>query len=194
MAGCRVDAFASHPLNSASASKCATSAYRGPITSCLLAPLLKLSLIRRLVVASPVVTCLHLASPFVMQPPHASILDPSSLFAPAGCYVASLCTASAYRCAAASRLAVLMPSPMRRHLCRRCNCDCHPRCIPSSWCHCPRCCRCRRPLPSLLLLVIVVVDVTHCALAIIVNFADRRAVAIVVVASSTSSLPVVPSP
>ena len=39
-AGCRVDASAPHPLDSASASKCATSAYQGPIASCLLAPLL----------------------------------------------------------------------------------------------------------------------------------------------------------
>ena len=54
-----------------------------------------LPLVRRLVVASPVVACLYLASPFVAQPPHASILDPSSLFAPAG-------------------------SPMFRRSCRRC--------------------------------------------------------------------------
>ena len=33
-------------------------------------------LICRLVVASPVVMCLRLVSPFVAQPPHASILDP----------------------------------------------------------------------------------------------------------------------
>ncbi len=54
-------------------------------------------LVRRLVVASPVVVCLRLTSHFVGQPPHASILDPSSLFMPAGCRVASLCTASASR-------------------------------------------------------------------------------------------------
>jgi hypothetical protein len=54
-------------------------------------------LVRRLVVASPVVVCLRLTSHFVGQPPHASILDPSSLFTPAGCRVASLCTASASR-------------------------------------------------------------------------------------------------
>ena len=40
----------------------------------------RLPLVRRLVVASPVVACLRLASHFVGQPPHASILDPSSLF------------------------------------------------------------------------------------------------------------------
>ena len=39
-AGCHVDASASHPLDSASAFKRATSACRGPIASCLLAPLL----------------------------------------------------------------------------------------------------------------------------------------------------------
>ena len=108
----------------------------------------RLSLVRRLVVASPVVACLRLASPFVVQPPHASILDPSSLFAPAGCCVASLCTASTSRHAAASRLAVFLPSPMRRRL-RRCrDCDCHPRRIPLRWRHCPRRHRRRRPPPS----------------------------------------------
>ena len=66
--------------------------------------------------------CLRLASPFVMQPPHASILDPSSLFAPAGCRAAfaSLYTASTFGCAVTSELAVLLPLPMRRHSCRRC--------------------------------------------------------------------------
>ena len=54
----------------------------------------RLPLVRRLVVASPVVACLRLASHFFGQPPHASILDPSSLFTPAGCCVASLRTAS----------------------------------------------------------------------------------------------------
>jgi hypothetical protein len=43
-------------------------------------------------------------------------------------------------------------------------------------------------------MVIVVVDVARCAVAIIVNFVVRRAVAVVVVALSTSSSPVVPSP
>ena len=38
--GCRVDASASHRLDSASASKRATLAYRGPVASCPLAPLL----------------------------------------------------------------------------------------------------------------------------------------------------------
>jgi hypothetical protein len=41
-------------------------------------------------------------------------------------------------------------------------------------------------------MVIVVVDVARCAVAIIVDFAVRRAVAIVVFASLT--LPVAPSP
>jgi hypothetical protein len=43
-------------------------------------------------------------------------------------------------------------------------------------------------------MVIVVVDVARCAVAIIIDFAVRRAVAIVVVASSTSSSPVAPTP
>jgi hypothetical protein len=38
---------------------------------------------------------LHLTSPFIVRPPHKSILDPPSLFTPAGCRVTSLCTASA---------------------------------------------------------------------------------------------------
>jgi hypothetical protein len=99
----------------------------------------RLSLVRRLV---------GFVSPFVAQLPHASILDPSSLFAPAGCRVASLRTASASRRATASRLAVSSPSPMRRRLRRRRDCDCHPRCILSSWRHRPCCRRRQRPLPS----------------------------------------------
>jgi hypothetical protein len=43
-------------------------------------------------------------------------------------------------------------------------------------------------------MVIVVVDVARCAVAITIDFAVRRAVAIVVVASSTSSSPVAPTP
>ncbi len=35
---------------------------------------------------------------------------------------------------------------MRRRFCRRCDCNCHPRRIPSSWHHCPlHCRRCRIP-------------------------------------------------
>jgi hypothetical protein len=55
----------------------------------------RLPLVCQLVVASPVVACLGLASHFVGQPPHPSILDPFSLFTPAGCCVTSLRTASA---------------------------------------------------------------------------------------------------
>ncbi len=47
-----------------------------------------LPLVCQLVVASPVVACLCLTSPFVMQLPHASILNPPSWFAPAGCCIA----------------------------------------------------------------------------------------------------------
>ena len=43
-------------------------------------------------------------------------------------------------------------------------------------------------------MVIVVVDVARCAIAIIVDFAVRRAVAIIVIASLTLSSPVAPSP
>jgi hypothetical protein len=43
-------------------------------------------------------------------------------------------------------------------------------------------------------MVIVVVNIARCAVAIIVDFAIRRAVAIVVIASSTSSSPVAPTP
>jgi len=101
-------------------------------------------------------------SPFVAQPQHASILDPSSLFVPAGCRVASLRTASASQRAAASWLAVSSLSPMHR------------------------------PLSSLLLtsvaIVVVVIVARHAvvpsrsrAVAIIVDFVVRRAVAIAVV-------------
>ena len=167
----------------------------------------RLSLVRRLVVASPVVACLCLASAFVAQLPHTSILDPSSLFAPADCCVASLRTASASRRAAASRLAMSSLSPMRRRLRRRRDCNCHPRRIPSSWRHRPHCHRRRRPSPlsstsidivvaviscHAVAMVIVVVDVARCAVAIVVNFAVRRAVVIVVVALLTSSSPVAP--
>jgi hypothetical protein len=73
-----------------------------------------LPLVCRLVVASPgVVACLRLASHFVGQPPHASILDPSSLFPPAGCHVASLCTASASRRAGAIAGVIKCTAPVR---------------------------------------------------------------------------------
>ena len=67
----------------------------------------------RLVVASPVVACLRLASHFVGQPPHASILDPSSLFMPAGCRVASLRTASSSRRAGAIAGVIKCTAPVR---------------------------------------------------------------------------------
>ncbi len=91
-AGCCIDASASHPLDSASARpiEAPLPLVHWCLSSCL-------PLIRRLVVALPVVACLRLASHFVGQPPHTSILDPSSLFTPAGCRVTSLRTASASR-------------------------------------------------------------------------------------------------
>ena len=210
MAGCRVDASASHPLDSASAStsKHATSAYRGPIASCVLAPLLPF------VSHSPTgchITCCRVPPPCVtFCRAAAAILYPSSLFPPAGCCVASLRTASTSQRVAVSRLAVLLPLLMRRRLRHHCDCDCHPRRIPSSWRYCPHP-RCRlRPSPSssstsvaivvvvvsrrAVTMVIVVVDVARCAIAIIVDFAVRRAVAIIVIASLTLSSPVAPSP
>jgi len=62
----------------------------------------RLPLVRWLVVASPVVACLRLASPVVAQAPYVSISNPSSLFVPAGCCVTSLRTASASRLATVS--------------------------------------------------------------------------------------------
>jgi len=55
---------------------------------------------------------LCLVSPFVEHPPHASILDPPSSFAPAGCSVTCICTASASQHAATSQLAVLLSSTL----------------------------------------------------------------------------------
>ena len=104
-----------------------------------------LPLICLLVVALPVVACLCFASLFAMQPPHAFILDPPSLFAPSGCCHASLCISSTSRRAPASRLAVcchcriagVVVVDAQRSLHHR-NCDCHPRCFSSSW-HCRPC-------------------------------------------------------
>ena len=79
-----------------------------------------LPLVSWLVVVSTAVACLRLASPFVTLPPHASIINPPSLFAPAGCRFASLRTTSASRRAAAWQLAVSLPSPIRRRCCRQC--------------------------------------------------------------------------
>ena len=160
MAGCRVDASASHPLDSASASKRATLAYQGPIASCLLAPLLpfvsrspagcRIACCPMVIVVVDVVRCaVAIIVDFAVRASASRHLSsrscrmrPSSLLSPAGCCVASLRTASASRRAATSRLAVSLPSPMHRRL-RRCrDCDCHPCHIPSSWRHRP-CRRCR---------------------------------------------------
>ena len=112
---CRVNTSACRPLDSASATQCQPWPFDAPshlvrwrLSSCL-------PLICRLVVVPHAVTCLCLTSPFVAQPRHASILDPPSLFVPAGCRTSS--HTSAYQLATASRLAVLLPSPMNRHCC-----------------------------------------------------------------------------
>jgi hypothetical protein len=101
-----------------------------------------LPLVCQLVVASPVVACFRLASHFVGQPPHASILlDPSSLFTPAGCCVASLRTASASRRAGAIAGVIKCTAPVRppahrkappTPLQRRCAAACAPRCTTAA--------------------------------------------------------------
>ena len=56
MDGCRIDASTSHPLDSASASKCSTSAYQGPIAFCtLMLPLLFASCLPTCCCIAPVV-------------------------------------------------------------------------------------------------------------------------------------------
>ena len=121
----------------------------------------RLPLVRRLVVASPVVACLRLASHFLGQPPHASILDPSSLFTPAGCCVASLRTASTSQRAGAIAGVIKCTAPVRpparqkappTPLQRRCAAACAPQIVVGE----------RR------------------AVAIIVDFFARRAIAIIV--------------
>jgi hypothetical protein len=96
----------------------------------------RLPLVLRLVVTSPVVACLRLASHFVGQPPHASILDPSSLFTPAGCRVASRRIASASRRAGAIAGVITCTAPVRSParwkapptpLQRRCAAACAPQ-------------------------------------------------------------------
>ena len=104
-AGCRADASTSRPLDSASASHFSMPIEApSPLVHWCLST--RLPLVHRLVVTSPVVVCLRLVSPFVAQPPHASIFDPPSLFSTAGCHVANIRTAPASRRAVASLLAV----------------------------------------------------------------------------------------
>jgi hypothetical protein len=201
-AGCCVDASTSHPLNSASASKHATTAYRGPIASCLLAPLLPF--VSRLP-AGCRIACCHVPTPCVpfCYAAAARVHPQPLLFVRAswllrcisshrlrpltrrrlttGCVVA---VANAQASSPSSRLQ-LSPSS-------------HPVELGSS--------------PSLSSLstyvaivaivvsrravdmVVVVVDVARCAVTIVAYFAVRCAVTIVIVASSRLLSPVAPSP
>ncbi len=77
-AGCRADASASHPLDSASASNAQRQPIEAPFPLVAWRLSSHLPLVRRLVVTSPVVACLCLTSPFVAPAPHPSSLDPSS--------------------------------------------------------------------------------------------------------------------
>ena len=94
-----------------------------------------LPLVRRLIVTSPVVVRLRLVSPFVVQPPHGSILDPPSLFLPAGCRVTNICTNSAsrvtHRCLTTGCV-VVVDFNVRQ--------SCHHPHIPSRHCHRHRLC------------------------------------------------------
>ena len=125
----------SHPHDSASTSKCATSAYRGPITSHPLAPLLlfasclpagcRIACCR--VPPTSITFCCTAAARVHPQPllfVRASWLN--------GCRIAftSLHTASASQRATTSRLAVSLPLPMRRRSCRQC---CRPSRCGNYW-------------------------------------------------------------
>ena len=192
---CCVDASTCCPLDSASASQHATSS---PLVCWRLSS--HLHLVCRLVVASHIVACLHLASPFVAQPPLASILDPPSLFASAGCCIAPLRTASASRRAAASRLTtdrvvavteahVLLPmiaivALVRCHR-HRCHFPLHPTLSPvtlspSSLLPYSIVVVTHRPVAPPVVAIIIIV-VTPRAFAIIVDFVTRLAIAIVLV-------------
>ena len=89
------------------------NAHRGSVASCPWRLSSRSPLVCRLAVALPVVMCLRLVSPFVAQPPHASFLDPPSLFLSAGCCVANnICTTSASRRATTSLLAMLLSTTL----------------------------------------------------------------------------------
>ena len=147
-AGCRVDASASHPLDSASASKCTTSAYRGPIASCLLAPLLPF------VSRSPAgccIACCRVPPPCVTFCCAATArVHPRPLLFICGSWLSRRISSHRPRLLMRHRLTTgcVKPSLMCRRFCRHRDCYCHPRCIPSSWRHRPRRHRCQHPSPS----------------------------------------------
>ena len=68
------------------------NAHQDPVASCPLAPLFPFASHSPAGCHIVCVVCLCLASPFVAQPPHASIINPPCLFAPAGCRVAYIRT------------------------------------------------------------------------------------------------------
>ena len=106
-----------------------------PLVRCHLSS--RLPLVRRLVVPSPVVTCIRLASPFIFV--RASWVSRRiSLH----CLCLSMCCRLTPGCAIAIADVQVKFPLMCRHLHHHCDCDCHPRCTLSSWCRCP--CRCRR--------------------------------------------------
>ena len=108
-AGCRIDASASHPLNSASASqppsraRCLLSSGASPPICLSFAGWLLRCLLSCASASSHLLKRSRLTGPS---------LTPPSLFTPASCCIASLCTASASQCATALHLAVSSSSLM----------------------------------------------------------------------------------
>jgi hypothetical protein len=156
-AGCHVDASASHPLDSASASKRATLAYPGPIASCLLGPLLPFA--SRLPAGCRIACCRAPPPRITFCRAAAARVHPRPLPFVRASWLLRRISSHRLRLLTRRRLTTgcvvtvadaqaSLPS-MRRRLRRRCNCDCHPRRTLSSWRCCPRCHRCQRPLPSL---------------------------------------------
>ena len=73
-AGCRVDVSSSYPLDSASASQRATPAYRGPVASCTLVPLLPFA--SRLPAGCRVACCRVLAATAALPLPPVGVATP----------------------------------------------------------------------------------------------------------------------
>ena len=189
------------PLILSTLPQCATSEYRGPIASCLLVPLLPF--VSRLL-AGCCIACCHLPPPRVtFRRAAAARAHPRPLLfvcaswlsrrisslrlstrrrLTTGCVVA---VADAQVSSASSRVR-LSPSS---HLVELASSPLSSSSSTSVAIVVVVVVSCRA-----IAMVIVVVDVAHCAVAIIVDFAVRRAVAIIIVASSTSSSPVALSP
>ena len=148
LAGCHVDASASCPLDSASASQHATSAYWCPVASCPLMPLL------------PFASCFPAGCPVAcccMPPPCITFAAASRVHPQPPLFICaswllhcislhrlciSTCRHLTTGCVVAvSNMQASSPS-MHRHLSHRRDCKWCPRCLSSSWHHCPCCCRC----------------------------------------------------